>query len=602
MPQASQMADTDTALAAAATPHILTEPLNSSNTADGQGQHCGTGDNVTIESKIHYNRVYTVCRFPAEILEYIFSSAITDQPSAKPSSASLEHGDSLPLLALVTHVCSHWRAICLKAPRLWTGISDHLPTKWRLEFMRRSGSAPLRIRLRSSIPKALQEEILSHLHHVEVLHLVRLESRACHFIERIWALSAPVLTELHLGFDYFFPSHSPFAWPTSNCDFAPRLQVLRIYSAAGEYTLPCLGAAETLTRFDADLKLDLSKVLQSLRRHSQITFFRSSVIDSAAGVHGAPHPSLITEPAIIFLPQLRTLFIRLKSDSFSDRLAFLRHVKAPSLRRLMMKPLYEEDLDGWHVPVQVDAIGSRLNLVKLFTPHLLTMRDNIGPLRSFSLTMNSGDGIDFVGSVDLTPPRVETEYCDSEYRDIGRQEEERLPQLFLRTNWNKTEPASNTARFLKTACHSWPLSDVRVLLVDSLGVPFSANEWRAIFGAQFSQVTELHFFDTLPSPSLLQACTPGGLPTSPDVHESQMVPFLFPLLKKIVIDCSNGLSLPMNETVKQHVFAAIMVLAINRMEGNSPVAFEIHGCQGLQLPTAWLRDVAEVSVLEGRFM
>ncbi|TFY69885.1 hypothetical protein EVG20_g2954 [Dentipellis fragilis] len=581
---------------AAATSHILAEPHDTSNTVilHDKSQYCGTGDDVTIGSRIHYNRVYTVCRFPAEILEYIFLTTIADQPSTIPPNISPEFTTRQPWLALLTHVCTRWRAICLEAPRLWTRtcISDYLSKKWRIVFMRRSGSVPLHIRLSGSRSDTIQEEILSHLHRVQVLHLADLFNNARHFVERLWTQSAPVLTELHLGFVFLHAGRSPFTWPTSIHDFAPRLQVLTIYSVSGRYTLPCLFAAENLTHFDVDLKLDLSKALKCLHRNSQISFFRTSTFDSTAGVHTAPHSPPSTEPAIIILPQLRTLVIRLESDSFSHKLAFLQHIKARSLRRLIMTPLHEDLESAW--PVPVDDVGTRVNLVKLIAPHLSTMRDNIGPLRSFSLTIQSGEGISFLGSVDL-PLRWEA----MGHRVVAMHEED-LPQILLQTDWNNTEPASETVRFVRTACHLWPLSDVRVLSMDALDVSVSTDEWRAILGPQFSRVTELHFFNTLPSLSLLRACTPGDPSTFLDVHVTQMDPFIFPLLTKIVIDYPGALMAPVDTLVEHHIYAAILALAISRGQHNSPVAFELHGCKGLALPIAALQGVAEVSVLEGR--
>ncbi|VDB96723.1 unnamed protein product [Peniophora sp. CBMAI 1063] len=43
----------------------------------------------------------------------------------------------------VAHVCRLWRAVALAMPSLWTTIPTHLPLKWLVELVRRSGQAPL---------------------------------------------------------------------------------------------------------------------------------------------------------------------------------------------------------------------------------------------------------------------------------------------------------------------------------------------------------------------------------------------------------------------------------------------------------------------------
>ena len=76
----------------------------------------------------------------------------------------------------VSHVCHHWREVALNCPTLWTHISK-LPHRWTEEFLDRSKTAPLKIRI--TVPYTTQvsrwvttvEKVMQHAERIQELSL-----------------------------------------------------------------------------------------------------------------------------------------------------------------------------------------------------------------------------------------------------------------------------------------------------------------------------------------------------------------------------------------------------------------------------------------------
>ncbi|KII90138.1 hypothetical protein PLICRDRAFT_697902 [Plicaturopsis crispa FD-325 SS-3] len=229
----------------------------------------------------------------------------------------------------ITSVCSHWRAVSLQCPTIWSHLVDpyHHP-EWIALLLERSRSAPLRLMLDpgvSSIPESLNL-VLKHASQFEVLRLHGDEAfmRSC--MQRIEG-PMPLLNRLFISSEYAAPS---FIVPDSFCSSTPRLRHLILIHYNVRWDRPIFHGLVYLSILSLPWQSDVPRLplstSQLLRILGASPALQSlSLTDAVQDVHG-PDLVAVSDSVQVSLCQLRSL--ELQSDLSAS--TFLQHIQFPA--------------------------------------------------------------------------------------------------------------------------------------------------------------------------------------------------------------------------------------------------------------------------------
>ncbi|KAJ2994882.1 hypothetical protein NUW54_g7481 [Trametes sanguinea] len=155
---------------------LRTERRSSSVVADSRDEILrvdAVATNILFALRGRANSMLAVNKLPPEILLEVFKHAIRQSDESRPSSDSRHDRastESARTLIQLTHVCKRWRNVALTASTLWTRIDDAHPERM-VAFSRRSGSAPISMRLSQTDPHRIVKIIKEHAHRLTRLDL-----------------------------------------------------------------------------------------------------------------------------------------------------------------------------------------------------------------------------------------------------------------------------------------------------------------------------------------------------------------------------------------------------------------------------------------------
>ena len=145
--------------------------------------------------KTRRNALAPVSRLPNELLYKIFTTF------AGLEQSDYINGTDISWIRPITAVCSHWRAVALECPRLWSSIIFSRPS-WAAEMLKRSKMAPLIIKadLTYLTPKMVDavQMALQHVSRIRELHLTASKATMEKLIDNLNE-PAPLLQSLCLS-------------------------------------------------------------------------------------------------------------------------------------------------------------------------------------------------------------------------------------------------------------------------------------------------------------------------------------------------------------------------------------------------------------------
>jgi F-box-like len=186
--------------------------------------------------KTRRNMLASISRLPTELLYKIFSTL-----------ACLDYSNPTDVswIRPITAVCSHWRAVALECPRLWSSIIFSRPS-WAAEMLKRSKMAPLAIRadLTYLTPKMVDavQMALQHVSRIRELHLTASKATMEKLIDNL-NQRAPLLQSLCLSNPRYshFLMDDGYTLPTSLFDGdGHRLQRLELVKCNIRWDSPLL--------------------------------------------------------------------------------------------------------------------------------------------------------------------------------------------------------------------------------------------------------------------------------------------------------------------------------------------------------------------------
>lgn len=187
----------------------------------------------TIRARIcrRQNASCAVNNLPAEILAYILQLAAT--PSAFDGSyeTPLDKDASFLVTLDIASTCTHWRALSLGNPFMWSYFDAQTPPKYLELAMSRNQSVPLAIL--GPLPEEASPELLrvltDNLHRVRALEI----SSPGETIRELFEMPAPLLRQLTCYvFDFEDHDGPPLALPAPD---APDLREVTLYQCALDF-------------------------------------------------------------------------------------------------------------------------------------------------------------------------------------------------------------------------------------------------------------------------------------------------------------------------------------------------------------------------------
>ncbi|TFK16801.1 hypothetical protein FA15DRAFT_676539 [Coprinopsis marcescibilis] len=154
---------------------------------------------------------HPISRVPTELVELIFLRAVHI------TQEELWNDDEVPLMEVtISHICSHWRHVALRCPKLWRSFANRpnqisRNTVERFEiYAQRSGSVPFQIRLRlAGIYYDPKQSIAREMVRKAILHVERWQHVKIEMVDKLSELQehrsllhdreAPFLEYIHLG-------------------------------------------------------------------------------------------------------------------------------------------------------------------------------------------------------------------------------------------------------------------------------------------------------------------------------------------------------------------------------------------------------------------
>ncbi|KAI0312632.1 hypothetical protein OF83DRAFT_625709 [Amylostereum chailletii] len=199
------------------------------------------------------NALRPLCRFPPEILSYIFS--LVDW---RPGHHSIfYHGSSIsPICSpirlgwiVVTHVCRRWRQVALASATLWSTIDFKLGAKWAMETLTRSRKCPIFYHVDEGDPLQYHKAILPrHLSHIKSLTMHE-QSNAVDVIASECVAPAPILESFHCH-RYCEDPDAPVAvcLPVNLfAGHAPRLRIMKLDNVVPSWACTAFSNLEHLS-------------------------------------------------------------------------------------------------------------------------------------------------------------------------------------------------------------------------------------------------------------------------------------------------------------------------------------------------------------------
>ncbi|TFY72532.1 hypothetical protein EVG20_g469 [Dentipellis fragilis] len=285
---------------------------------------------------------------------------------------------TIPPTALLSHVCTHWREVCLNDCRLWTTIvADNrwnsrpgykvLHTgKWPSEFMARSGDAPLNVDIDISKSDTLGPLVLNHIHHSRSLGILGSEQGGLDaFLASLANHAAPMLEYLSIRGEgdltrFCLP-------PTVFANTAPRLRTLKLV----RIRLPpsSIPAFNHLASIHANGIIGVQDIWQLLLP-------RLSHVKTLELSHIYPDPVHMPDP---FSPSERlhaldlSTFVVYEAD-ITCLSKLLASLDAPSLSQLNIIVMYYNTL-----------ITCMTAFIRTLSPHIRVLRQRHGPIREVAI-------------------------------------------------------------------------------------------------------------------------------------------------------------------------------------------------------------------------
>ncbi|KAI9062276.1 hypothetical protein FKP32DRAFT_1677429 [Trametes sanguinea] len=166
--------------------------------------------NILLALRVRANSLVAVHKLPPEILLDVFKNATLQSDESWPNSDSRDDRRvSARTLVQLTHVCKRWRNVALTASILWTRIDDANPERM-VTFSRRSGSAPISMRLTQTDPHRIVRIMEEHAHRLTRLDLTLTSTGR--FIGPLFTCETPLLRFLTISTPYN-PNLNPESGP-----------------------------------------------------------------------------------------------------------------------------------------------------------------------------------------------------------------------------------------------------------------------------------------------------------------------------------------------------------------------------------------------------
>ncbi|TFY72808.1 hypothetical protein EVG20_g198 [Dentipellis fragilis] len=454
-------------------------------------------------TKQQRNALSLVCSSPPEILQLIFGLYIIDKTW---------NNGKIPLIAILSHVCARWRAVCLDDYRLWTTISCDIRGRWTSEFAARSGHLPLDVYIvlprPSPRPKAdiylTAQAALQNIHRVRSL---RVEGRGEHlraFLDALTDKPAPILESLSVFYIISIQTLNEFKRrliPASIfAGSAPRLQCLTLDCVRLSHPpIPAFANLTTIRAKSASSVRDAWDLLRSITRVKTLHF--SLLYDPRI-----PQPFAGSGP--IDAPDLTSLMVH--DVGVGKLVTLLDTIAAPSLAQIVFSNM---EVTQFNAELFLD------NFCRALSPHVEILRRQSGPMRKAIL-----------GPMEII--------CWPTYTDVFLQHQFTSPFHFA---WYSTIQSvlENSGYLIRAVLGVLPVDEVRTLFVrDNIHRPIMSDErWSSLY--PFVNVNVFNYAAASPTDALyvLRSMLPPA--QRADIGRTLSLPVrdhvLFPQLEKLVI-------------------------------------------------------------------
>ncbi|KAF5310140.1 hypothetical protein D9619_010574 [Psilocybe cf. subviscida] len=289
------------------------------------------------------NTYARISRLPNEVLVEIFT-ILRDDGSVRFNLQAWHH---------ITHICQHWRRVCLESAILWTTPPTHRHD-YTLLMLERSRTSPLEIVLFRATSAATCTAVLSHISRIKSLIIEQSHAALQHFQRTLSALKeeAPLLETLQIA--QTFPSSSDvFRLSTSLLRQFPSLKTLCLSLIDFDWTIFPIYSLTSLTCICLRLSRNPSwtQFYDALRKMPSLGEL-SVEFDDLQLISPPRH----VEP--LQLPLLHTL--ELAASRASVTWSFLSNSSFPRLRDAYLECSFSEsfDLDDY-----LTTVGAVLSLI-----------------------------------------------------------------------------------------------------------------------------------------------------------------------------------------------------------------------------------------------
>ncbi|KAA1474630.1 hypothetical protein DENSPDRAFT_339100 [Dentipellis sp. KUC8613] len=526
---------------------------------------------IVQQLRVQLNVFRPTCSLPLEVLAHIFLLCISRQPSGRKDGQRMQRATPWPVS--FSHVCRHWREVCLQTTHLWTSVTDFLPGKWPSVYFERSRRTPLRVDITLEWhSRTTINLILANMPRIRFLAIYNDAVADIVNLANCLAIPAPILQEatFHaLKQGYRGESAHGFIFAGS----APQLRILKLLGDPA--IMQDIPSFPSLTELKTENVLSISGAVDFVRQNPRLECLR--MVDPEFNAYAPPLEPIpdVSELPVppAFAPYLYSIFV--KAQSVARVVTLLRAIEAPQLNTLFF---------GVHVPVVtentetrsiketlLDALASRISMSQQCTG-----KHQMGQFRSLTLDYDPLGRFSIIGRTGNLP------------RNITSLVEEHRPesQVFhLVLSWrNSRDYRPNYSKFtllqvmdLVLSANRFAFENIRVLIITNdlsgyltpIDVP--TYDWPLYF-CPLVGTKILWFSNRCPDPALLLATTPS-LSEVGDSEEQKKTP-IFPLLREVHITFKETYTRP----GLLEAWPFLRQLAKARKQGNARLIIQLERC------------------------